>query len=53
MKASTIKFYEVIRKEFNKLSMDKTLKTSYIIKKLSLKYFLSERTIENIIFNRV
>lgn len=53
MKASTAKFYEVIRKEFNKLSEDKTLKTSYIIKELSLKYFLSERTIENIIFNRV
>lgn len=49
----TLLFYNLIREEYCKLSEQKKYTHSYIVATLSEKFFRSERTIENIIFNRV
>lgn len=57
-RARTLHFYETVRSEYRRLSaITEYGKSKYsyewIVAELSLKFFKSERTIENIIFNRV
>lgn len=49
----TALLYALIREEYEKLSQQQKYKHGYIVTTLSEKFLRSERTIENIIFNRV
>ena len=49
----TTRLYALIREEYEKLSQQQKFKHGYIVTTLSEKFLRSERTIENIIFNRV
>lgn len=57
-KTTTAKFYDSIKQEYQKLSgtkknNKKVFTHEYIVSEIAIKFFRSERTIENIIFNRV
>lgn len=41
---------DIIKKEFQKLTAEKHLKSAYVIAVLSQKYFVSEGTIEDIVY---
>jgi hypothetical protein len=57
-KTTTALFYNSIKKEYQEFSEKKknnrkVYTHEYIVSEIAIKYFRSERTIENIIFNRV
>lgn len=45
--------HKCIRNDYALMSKDNIYKHDYIVGKLSAKYYLKPRTIENIVFNRV
>lgn len=49
----TARLYALIREEYERLSKQQKYKHGYIVATLSEKFLRSERTIENIVFNRV
>lgn len=49
----TARLYALVREEYDKLSQQRKFTHNYIVTTLSEKFLRSERTIENIIFNRV
>ena len=49
----TARFYALVREEYDKLAQQRKFTHNYIVTTLSEKFLRSERTIENIIFNRV
>lgn len=57
-RAKTLLFYEAVRKEYRRLSEIQEYgkpkySTEWILAELACRFFKSEKTIENIVFNRV
>ncbi len=52
-KTNTIERNNTIRGRFAKLDAQNKFKNDYMIEILSKEFFLSKKTIENIVFNRV
>ena len=57
-KETTLRFYEDVKKEYLKLYNIKkngvrVYSVEYILSEVARKFYRSERTIENIVFNRV